>query len=221
VCPLECVSFELESSAQSGLWRWLVGNTTIQSHAGTTRRFKMQLQVYMGCILQTKKRYTGLMFENEDDPVGVIESKGTEVIRRDTVPVTGKILKKSLDIFFRTRDLSKVKQYLHERWLKVRGLVLPEVKPCLRVSRSRCIVGRDGSSLILQIFRRWSREKISTQSTLHSPGSFEDVRDTKHQCRSPPLSFRTASFGKGRGRVPYRWSASAIRECLSDPSSQN
>lgn len=61
------------------------------------------------------------MFEREDDLVGSIESKGTEVIRRDTVPITGKLLKKTLDIFFRTRDLSKVKAYLHERWLKVRS----------------------------------------------------------------------------------------------------
>ena len=41
------------------------------------------------------------------------------MIRRDTVPAVGKILAKSLEMLFRTRDLSRVKAYLEDTWRRM------------------------------------------------------------------------------------------------------
>lgn len=44
----------------------------------------------MGCVLETKKRYAGWMFESETDD-GQLDSKGIETIRRDTCPIVAKV----------------------------------------------------------------------------------------------------------------------------------
>ncbi|CAI4232377.1 unnamed protein product [Auanema sp. JU1783] len=59
-------------------------------------------KVYMGCVLETKKRYAGWMFESETD-TGRLDSKGIETIRRDTCPIVSKILSKSLELIFQKR----------------------------------------------------------------------------------------------------------------------
>lgn len=40
-------------------------------------------KVYYPCILQTKKRYVGYMYEHKDQEVPVFNAKGTETVRRD------------------------------------------------------------------------------------------------------------------------------------------
>ena len=48
-------------------------------------------QVYMGCVLQTKKRYAGFMYESADQKEPVFDAKGIETVRRDSVPAVTKV----------------------------------------------------------------------------------------------------------------------------------
>lgn len=77
-------------------------------------------KVYMPCVMVTKKRYVGHMYERDDDMTGSLDCKGIEVVRRDQCPVTQILMEKSLRILFRTRDLSQVKEYLQRQWAKMR-----------------------------------------------------------------------------------------------------
>ncbi len=65
-------------------------------------------QVYQPCILQTKKRYVGLMYESPKQAVPTLDAKGVESVRRDSCPVVAKMLEQSLRLLFTTKDLSKV-----------------------------------------------------------------------------------------------------------------
>ena len=49
-------------------------------------------QVYHPCILQTKKRYVGLMYESPRQSVPTLDAKGIESVRRDTCPAVVKML---------------------------------------------------------------------------------------------------------------------------------
>lgn len=46
----------------------------------------------MPCILQTKKRYVGFMYESPDQKEPVFDAKGIETVRRDNCPVVSKVL---------------------------------------------------------------------------------------------------------------------------------
>ena len=45
----------------------------------------------MGCVLQTKKRYAGFMYESADQKEPVFDAKGIETVRRDSVPAVTKV----------------------------------------------------------------------------------------------------------------------------------
>ena len=47
----------------------------------------------MPCILQTKKRYVGFMYETLDQSEPVFDAKGIETVRRDGCPAVGKVIK--------------------------------------------------------------------------------------------------------------------------------
>lgn len=51
----------------------------------------MVMQVYMGCVLQTKKRYAGYMYESADQAEPLFDAKGIETVRRDSVPAVAKV----------------------------------------------------------------------------------------------------------------------------------
>ncbi|EYC43363.1 hypothetical protein Y032_0496g2484 [Ancylostoma ceylanicum] len=78
-------------------------------------------KVYMGCVLETKKRYAGWMFESEDDEEGVLDAKGIETIRRDTCPVVAKVLERSLKLIF-TRNWRGLSVYLNTKLSRLRDL---------------------------------------------------------------------------------------------------
>jgi len=81
-------------------------------------------KVYLPCLLQTKKRYVGYMWETREQARAVYDAKGIETVRRDGVPATVKILEKTLRILFDTADLSLVKRYVQAQFRKVlSGLV--------------------------------------------------------------------------------------------------
>ncbi|XP_041971282.1 DNA polymerase zeta catalytic subunit [Aricia agestis] len=67
-------------------------------------------KVYQPCILQTKKRYVGYMYESVDQPHPVYEAKGIETVRRDGCPAGVKLLQSALCELFSTGDASRVKR---------------------------------------------------------------------------------------------------------------
>ncbi|XP_066256625.1 DNA polymerase zeta catalytic subunit isoform X2 [Euwallacea similis] len=69
---------------------------------------KLKLEkVYQPCILQTKKRYVGYMYESPDDEVPVYEAKGIETVRRDGCPAVSKMLQKCLTLLFETKNAGR------------------------------------------------------------------------------------------------------------------
>ena len=75
-------------------------------------------KVYQPCVLQTKKRYVGMKYETLDDP-GEYEAKGIETVRRDGCPASVKTLKQALHILFKSRDISSVKTFVQNQFLKI------------------------------------------------------------------------------------------------------
>lgn len=52
-------------------------------------------QVYLPCVLQTKKRYVGYMYESLDQKEPVFDAKGIETVRRDSCPAVSKVTGKN------------------------------------------------------------------------------------------------------------------------------
>ena len=75
-------------------------------------------KVYYPCVLQTKKRYVGMKYETPDDS-GEYEAKGIETVRRDGCPVSVKTLKRALHILFKSGDLSNVKTFVQDQFMKI------------------------------------------------------------------------------------------------------
>ena len=49
------------------------------------------LQVYLPCVLQTKKRYVGYAYESIDQKEPIFDAKGIETVRRDGFPAVVKV----------------------------------------------------------------------------------------------------------------------------------
>lgn len=76
--------------------------------------FPMELKfekVYCPSVTLAKKRYCGFKYEKPSD-LPVIDAKGIETIRRDSVDAVGKIMDKCLRVLFETKDISSVKTYM-------------------------------------------------------------------------------------------------------------
>ncbi|KAH8413614.1 hypothetical protein KR222_002011 [Zaprionus bogoriensis] len=81
---------------------------------------KLKLEkVYQPCLLQTKKRYVGYMYETPDQQQPVYEAKGIETVRRDGCPAVAKMLEKVLRLLFETQDVSRIKQYVCRQFTKL------------------------------------------------------------------------------------------------------
>ncbi|XP_043947677.1 DNA polymerase zeta catalytic subunit isoform X2 [Drosophila biarmipes] len=81
---------------------------------------KLKLEkVYQPCMLQTKKRYVGYMYETADQAQPVYEAKGIETVRRDGCPAVAKMLEKVLRLLFETQDVSKIKEYVCRQFTKL------------------------------------------------------------------------------------------------------
>uniref|UniRef100_A0A668T435 DNA polymerase n=1 Tax=Oreochromis aureus TaxID=47969 RepID=A0A668T435_OREAU len=76
-------------------------------------------KVYLPCVLQTKKRYVGYMYESLDQKEPVFDAKGIETVRRDGCPAVSKILERSIKLLFETRDISQVKQFVQRQCVKI------------------------------------------------------------------------------------------------------
>ncbi|XP_048520386.1 DNA polymerase zeta catalytic subunit-like [Dendroctonus ponderosae] len=81
---------------------------------------KLKLEkVYQPCILQTKKRYVGYMYETVEVVKPIYEAKGIETVRRDGCPAVSKMLQKCLTLLFETKDVSLIKNYVLKQFNKI------------------------------------------------------------------------------------------------------
>lgn len=81
---------------------------------------RLQIEkVYHPCMLITKKRYVGYMYESPDQKTPTFDAKGIETVRRDSCPAVAKTMERSLRLLFETRDLSVVKLYLQRQLDKI------------------------------------------------------------------------------------------------------
>ncbi|KAF5278629.1 hypothetical protein FQA39_LY00671 [Lamprigera yunnana] len=81
---------------------------------------KLKLEkCFLPCILQTKKRYVGYMFESPTQMEPEFCAKGIETVRRDGCPAVSKMLEKCLKILFDTRDVSLVRKYVVRQFSKL------------------------------------------------------------------------------------------------------
>lgn len=76
-------------------------------------------KVYRPCLLQTKKRYVGYMYEHADQHEPIFDAKGIETVRRDGIPLSAKILEKSLKILFESEDMSLVKKFVQRQFSRI------------------------------------------------------------------------------------------------------
>jgi DNA polymerase zeta len=91
-------------------------------------------KVYSPCLLVTKKRYVGRMFETMDEVhknKGHLDAKGIEMIRRDQCPATKKIQEKTLRLLFETKDVSLVKRFLSTQFHRMLKSDLSLVRDCI------------------------------------------------------------------------------------------
>ncbi|XP_051951209.1 DNA polymerase zeta catalytic subunit [Xyrauchen texanus] len=98
-----------------------IGNEIAEAVTATNPKpVKLKFEkVYLPCVLQTKKRYVGYMYESLDQKNPVFDAKGIETVRRDGCPAVAKILERSLKQLFESRDISQVKQYVQRQCVKV------------------------------------------------------------------------------------------------------
>ncbi|XP_053192760.1 DNA polymerase zeta catalytic subunit [Scomber japonicus] len=98
-----------------------IGNEIAEAVTATNPKpVKLKFEkVYLPCVLQTKKRYVGYMYESLDQKEPVFDAKGIETVRRDGCPAVSKILQRSIKLLFETRDISQVKQFVQRQCVKV------------------------------------------------------------------------------------------------------
>ncbi|XP_065837762.1 DNA polymerase zeta catalytic subunit-like isoform X2 [Oscarella lobularis] len=76
-------------------------------------------KVYLPCVLETKKRYVGFMYETPEQKEPVFDAKGIETVRRDGCQAAVKILERSIKLLFESRDVSQVKRYVQKQCTKI------------------------------------------------------------------------------------------------------
>jgi DNA polymerase zeta len=81
-------------------------------------------KVYMGSIMQTKKKYCGMKYESIEERKPEFEAKGIETIRRDQCALTQKVLANALKTLF-SRGIPAVKEYLVRQWKLIESGKLP------------------------------------------------------------------------------------------------
>ncbi|XP_047429933.1 DNA polymerase zeta catalytic subunit isoform X2 [Mugil cephalus] len=98
-----------------------IGNEIAEAVTATNPKpVKLKFEkVYLPCVLQTKKRYVGYMYESLDQKEPVFDAKGIETVRRDGCPAVSKVLERSIKLLFETRDISQVKQFVQRQCVKV------------------------------------------------------------------------------------------------------
>ncbi|RUS90759.1 hypothetical protein EGW08_001470, partial [Elysia chlorotica] len=120
-------------------------------------------KVYLPCVLQTKKRYVGYMYETPDQKEPVFDAKGIETVRRDSCSAVSKILERSIKVMFSTHDLSRVRAYvtrqLHkllEGKVSVLDLIFAkEFRGSFGYKPGACVPALEIARRRMRIDRRW------------------------------------------------------------------
>jgi len=81
-------------------------------------------KVYMGSLLQTKKKYCGMMYESANQQRPVFEAKGIETVRKDQCALTQRVLRNALISVFE-RGVQAAKEYINEQWALIHSGKLP------------------------------------------------------------------------------------------------
>jgi DNA polymerase zeta len=81
-------------------------------------------KVYAACLLQTKKKYCGMMYESATQKRPVFEAKGIETVRRDQCKLTQRILRNALITVFE-RGIQAAREYLNEQYALIHSGSLP------------------------------------------------------------------------------------------------
>ena len=76
-------------------------------------------KVYRPCVLLSKKRYVGAMYESPGQKIPSFDAKGIETVRRDACPAVAKIMEQTLRLLFASADLSTVREYLERQWTRI------------------------------------------------------------------------------------------------------
>ena len=86
-------------------------------------------KVYLPCVLQTKKRYVGWMYESPGDKPK-LDDKGIETMRSDQCPVVADTLREALLVLFKTKQGGK--NYANRAQERLRKNVLASMQRLLR-----------------------------------------------------------------------------------------
>ena len=81
-------------------------------------------KVYAGSLLQTKKKYCGMMYESATQKRPIFEAKGIETVRKDQCALTQRILRNALISVFE-RGVQAAREYLNEQWALIHSGKLP------------------------------------------------------------------------------------------------
>ena len=112
-------------------------------------------KVYLGCMLQTKKKYCGMMYTSPDQKEGVFEAKGIETIRKDQCRMTQTILQGALITLFQTADKIAVRRYLNRQWTKLLAGRLP-ISDFILTGRVRTSYREGGVTTAASLVKRLS-----------------------------------------------------------------
>lgn len=101
-------------------------------------------KVYLGSMMQTKKKYCGMKFESMSQKNPIFEAKGIETIRRDQCQLTKRVLKNALVALYK-EGIEAARQYLIQQWSSILSDMVPvsDFILCGRV-RSKYRGGRVG-----------------------------------------------------------------------------
>ncbi|KAL6925417.1 hypothetical protein ACO0SA_000012 [Hanseniaspora valbyensis] len=81
---------------------------------------KLQFEkLYHPCILVTKKRYVGNMFETESVLKPILQAKGLEIIRRDGTPLLQKLMETSINLLFDSCNITIVQNFITREFEKL------------------------------------------------------------------------------------------------------
>jgi DNA polymerase zeta len=59
------------------------------------------------------------MYEDVNQTTPTLDTKGIELVRRDSCPAVGKIMQRSLTTLFTTRDLSAIRTYVQRQFSRI------------------------------------------------------------------------------------------------------
>ena len=114
-------SLFVELPGASKVEAFLVGNQ-IAEQVTNMNPYPVKLKfekVYLPCLLVSKKRYVGYMYESVHQTEPVFDAKGIETVRRDSCLLVSKIMEKSVRMLFETKNLSLIRSYLCKQWTKI------------------------------------------------------------------------------------------------------